>query len=270
MPVKIKGLSMSSSSRLGFSASAAGTFLRAATEAAGSNTAETADKGRAAMVLAADAVGTGALAGDDTGALAGAAAPVVALPGWSAAMAALAPADAGDMAALARAAGVGATSIGAAGRVETLTGAEGFAAGSGATGNVVAGGWTATAAGISTATPDAGARRPLAAAVAAAEAAPSLFRSLMFFDKAATRDAESLACRAVAICCSVDVAGLPAIASLESVNLSGTVLAGARSSTLACSFPLACRSALVRAAVGTLLARLRRNALKSALCATMV
>ena len=125
-------------------------------------------------------------------------------------------------------------------------------------------------AGISTGTPDAGVRRPLAAAAAAVEAALSLFKSLMFFDKSAIRDAELLACRSVAICCSTDVASLPGTASLESVNLSGTMLAGARSSTLVCSFPSACRPALTVTAVGTLPAKLRRNTLKLALCATMI
>ena len=74
--------------------------MGAVTEAAGISTAEALDKGRAAMLLAADAVWIGALAGDNIGALAGATAPVAVLLGWSATVAALALLDAATIAAL--------------------------------------------------------------------------------------------------------------------------------------------------------------------------
>ena len=91
----------------------------------------------------------------------------------------------------------------------------------------------ATGAGNGMATPagaDAGARGALEAA---ADAVPSLFRSLIFLDNSAARTAESLACLVLAIFSSVEAAGLPPTAPLDKVSLSGTVLVGARSSTLA-------------------------------------
>src|SRR2546426_2459723 len=112
-----------------------------------------------------------------------------------------------------------------------------------------------------------------AAVVAAAGvvgAALNLLRSLMFLDSSATRLDASLACLSLAILSSAVVAALPWTAPLESVSLSGVALAGARSSTLACTLPPAWRSALATCVVGTPSASLRRKLLKSLLWATMV
>ncbi len=63
---------------------------------------------------------------------------------------------------------------------------------------------------------------------------------------------------------------MPWTAPLESVSLSGVALAGARSSTLACTLPPAWRSAPAVCVEGTLSASLRRKLLKSLLCARTV
>ena len=175
-------------------------------------------------------------------------------------------------AALAAAKADGVTALLTAGDVDaTLAGAEGLATGKAAVAAeaVGTGGLTAAGAGTGTVITDAEAA-PRALLAAVEEAMPSLFKSLIFFDNSATRDADSLACRVEAICCSAEVADFAVVAPLESVSLSGTALAGARSSTFASTLPLAWRSALATVVVEIPLANLRRNALKSALCATIV
>ena len=96
----------------------------------------------------------------------------------------------------------------------------------------------------------------------------------MFLLISAARVVASLACRSFAITSSLsplaaDAPPAAATAPLDSVNLSGAAAAGLRSSTLACTLPLAARLADGAAAVGAPSARRLRKSLKSLLCAVM-
>ena len=156
-------------------------------------------------------------------------------------------------------AGSEAASAGTATSAGALAGDTGADAGvSGAAGAV----GVAGTAGACTATP-AGALAPPAGAAlpAAADAAPSLFRSVMFLDSSAIRVAASLACLSLASWSSA--AFWPFTEPLDSVSLSGAVVAGFLSSTRVCTVPDAERSAAATAVVGAAPASLRRNSLKS-------
>ncbi len=137
----------------------------------------------------------------------------------------------------------------------------------GAAADAAVAGVAGSAPGLVTATP--AALAAAAAPVAAPAGAPaSLFRSLIFLDSSATRSEAALAWRSLAIWSSA--AGLPCTAPLDRVSLSGVAVVGARSSTLACTLPPACRLALPTWVVGTPSASFRRNSLKSLACATTV
>ena len=89
----------------------------------------------------------------------------------------------------------------------------------------------------------------------------------MFLLSSATRVEASFAARSRATFSSLALAWtLP----LDSVSLSGVAATGFFSSTEACSRPLACRWAASIRLAGTPSASLRRNSLKSRLCATTV
>ncbi len=139
----------------------------------------------------------------------------------------------------------GAAASGEAGAAAGALGAAGVAA-TGAAGAGAAGAATGAGAGVA------------AAALAA-------FRSAMFLASSAARSLASLSARSLAILAS---SALLVTDPLERVSLSGLVLAGFLSSTLACTVPLALRSAAATGATGVLLAMLRRRALKSLLWAT--
>ena len=106
------------------------------------------------------------------------------------------------------------------------------------------------------------------AAPGAADAALSLLSSLMFLDSSSARAAASLACLRWASCSSVDF--LPWTAPLDSVSLSGAVLLARWSSTWVCTLPVAARPEAATSAVGAEPASLRRNSLKSRLCAARI
>ncbi len=108
----------------------------------------------------------------------------------------------------------------------------------------------------------------VAGAAPAAEAAPTLFRSLMFLDSSAMRALASLACLSFANWSSA--AFWPLREPFERVSLSGAVVAGLRSSTWACTLPLAERSAEATVALGAASANLRRKVLKSRLWAARI
>ena len=108
----------------------------------------------------------------------------------------------------------------------------------------------------------------VAGAAPAAEAAPTLFRSLMFLDSSAMRALASLACLSLASWSSA--AFWPLREPFERVSLSGAAVAGLRSSTWACTLPLAERSAEATVALGAASANLRRKVLKSRLWAARI
>ena len=140
------------------------------------------------------------------------------------------------------------------------------AAASGAAGAVGVAGM----AGVCTVTPAAGAlAEPAGAALpVAAEAAPSLFRSLMFLESSAIRLAASSACLSLATCSSA--AFCPFMEPLDSVSLSGAAVAGFLSSTRVCTAPEAERCAAATSVAGAAPASLRRNSLKSRAWATRI
>ena len=129
------------------------------------------------------------------------------------------------------------------------------------------------AAPVATAVPARPALAPARAAAAApgaavvAPEAVSLSRSAMFLLSSATRVAASLAERSRAIFSALALAcTLP----LDKVSLSGVPAVGFFSSTVACTLPVACRWSPSILLAGTPSASLRRNSLKSRLCATTV
>ena len=104
-------------------------------------------------------------------------------------------------------------------------------------------------------------------AAASLDAAAILLRSCRFFASSAARSAAALALLACASWSSVD---LPVTTPLDKVSLSGVVAPGFLSSTLACNLPLTSRLEGVTCVTGARPASLRRNSLKSLLCATMI
>ena len=193
----------------------------------------------------AGAEGVDAAVEDDDGALAlapGAEAPDVgdAVDAATAAAAALSAPLAAAVAATA--AGAAAAALAATTGAEAETGEdEGSGEEAGAAAALAAGAaGVAKPEGADTDTPGvlaalAAAAAPAAVApnAAAPGAAPSLLRSLMFFDNSAMRAESSLACRFLAMASSLTAAGLPLTAPFDSVSLSGLAAAGARSSILA-------------------------------------
>lgn len=166
---------------------------------------------------------------------------------------------AGMGAALGADAGADAAAEAGAEAAGAVTGAEtGLAGADAAAGAAVIVG--ADAAGLAT---DAAAATGAAGVVAA----PSFFRSEMFLFSSAERAAASLSVRSLAILASSVLGWTP---PLLSVNLSGVGAAVFLSSTLVSTDPLALRVASAGAAAGAWLARLRRNSLKSLLCASTV
>ncbi len=140
-------------------------------------------------------------------------------------------------------------------------------AGAGAAGAATAGvsGATGVAGttGLFTATPAAALAEGagVVPAPAAADAAPSLFRSVMFLDNSAIRVAASPACLSLATFSSA--AFCPCSDPFESVSLSGAAVAAFRSSTRVCTVPVAERWAAATSVEGAAPASLRRNSLKS-------
>ena len=103
---------------------------------------------------------------------------------------------------------------------------------------------------------------------AGAEAVLSLLSSLMFLESSSTRAEASVACLRWASCSSVDF--WPWMAPLDSVSLSGAVLAARWSSTWVCTLPAAARLEAATSAAGAAPASLRRNSLKSRLWAARI
>jgi len=103
------------------------------------------------------------------------------------------------------------------------------------------------------------------AALAGADAPPSLFRSEMFLDISLRRAAVSWACLASATLSSGTF--LPLSEPLVMVSLSGALVEGFLSSTWAWTVPLAERLEPATSVVGAAPANLRRKVLKSRLCA---
>ena len=90
----------------------------------------------------------------------------------------------------------------------------------------------------------------------------------MFLDSSAIRALASLACLSFANWSSA--AFWPLSEPFERVSLSGAAVAGLRSSTWACTLPLAERSAEATVALGAASANLRRKVLKSRLWAARI
>ena len=90
----------------------------------------------------------------------------------------------------------------------------------------------------------------------------------MFLDSSAIRALASLACLSFASWSSA--AFWPLREPFERVSLSGAAVAGLRSSTWACTLPLAERSAEATVALGAASANLRRKVLKSRLWAARI
>ena len=123
-------------------------------------------------------------------------------------------------------------------------------------------------AGTDGATPGLGLDATTAAAAGTtALAPPSFFKSLMFLAISVARTAASLSARSLAIFASPVLVWTD---PLDSVSLSGVTAVVFLSSTLASMAPLVLRAGAATAATGALVARLRRNSLKSLLCAITV